>query len=362
MRPKRRSVLSFMIKLFPALVRRIWLLSDRHFGVITRWISLFLASFYLSFSLASCGSSNISTNQSSSPNLSPSSTTSKATVVRIGYQKSATVLNALKTRGTLEKALTPTGSSVRWTEFTAGLAMLEGLNVGSIDFAYTGETPPIFAQAADAPLVYVAYEKLGPSAEAILIPKDSPITKVSELKGKKIALNKGSNVHYLLVKALESAGLNYSDITPVFLPPADARAAFIQGGVDAWVIWDPFLAAAEKQIEAKILVDGKGLVANRGFFFSTKKFATENPQLLQKVVEEITQTSNWAASNSQEVANFLAPQLGLDVDTLLLAEKRRTYNVDKLDETVIKEQQAIADTFFKLKLIPKEIKIKDVVL
>src|SRR4029450_9547200 len=88
-----------------------------------------------------------------------------------------------------------------------------------------GEAPPIFAQAAGAPLLYVAHEPPAPKGEAILVPKDSPIKSVADLKGKKIALNKGSNVHYLLVKALAKAGVQYSDIQAIFLTPADARAA-----------------------------------------------------------------------------------------------------------------------------------------
>ncbi len=113
---------------------------------------------------------------------------------------------------------------VKWTEFPAGPVLLEGLNVGSIDFGTVGEAPPIFAQAAGANLVYVGNEPASPASEAIVVPKGSSLRTLADLKGKKIALNKGSNVHYLLLKALEKAGIAYADIQPVFLPPADARA------------------------------------------------------------------------------------------------------------------------------------------
>src|SRR5471030_965299 len=169
-----------------------------------------------------------------------------ADTLRIGYQKSATTLVLLKGEGSLEKSLAAQGVNVKWTEFPGGPQLLEGLNVGAIDFGYTGETPPVFAQAAGAKLVYVANEPPAPTSEAILVPKDSPIKSVQELKGKKVVLNKGSNVHYLLVRALEDAGLKYTDVQTVFLPPADARAAFERGSVDAWVIWDPYQAAAEQ--------------------------------------------------------------------------------------------------------------------
>ncbi len=158
---------------------------------------------------------------------------------RIGYQKAANTLVLLKAHGTLEKRLQPLGVQVTWSEFTAGPQLLEGLNVGSVDFGYVGEVPPIFALAAGANLVYTAYELPTPEAEGILVTKDSPIREITELKGKKVAFNKGSDVHWLVVSALQKAGLTYSDIQPVYLTPADARAAFLRGAIDAWAVWDP---------------------------------------------------------------------------------------------------------------------------
>src|SRR3984957_20074924 len=165
-------------------------------------------------------------------------------VVRIGYQKYGNFILS-KGTGALDKTLAAQGVAVEWTEFPSGPPLLEALNAGAIDIGQAGEAPPIFAQAAAADFVYIAHEPPAPQGEAILVPKDSAIKSLAELKGKKIALNKGANVHYLLVKLLEKAGIQYSDITPVFLAPADARAAFERGAIDAWVIWDPFQAAAE---------------------------------------------------------------------------------------------------------------------
>ena len=187
-------------------------------------------------------------------------------VVRIGFQKYGKLV-LLKSKGSLEARLKALGYGVTWTEFPSGPPLLEAINVGAIDFGNTGEAPPIFAQAAGAPIRYVAYEPPAPAGEAILVPKDSPLKSVADLRGRKVALNKGSNVHYLLVKALEKAGVKYSDITPVFLAPADARAAFERGSVDAWAIWDPFQAAAESATAARTLADGRGIVANYQFYF-----------------------------------------------------------------------------------------------
>ncbi|RJG01622.1 sulfonate ABC transporter substrate-binding protein [Noviherbaspirillum sedimenti] len=282
-------------------------------------------------------------------------------VLRIGFQKYGT-LTLLKARGTLDKRLAEQGIEVQWREFPAGPQLLEGLNVGSVDFGTVGEAPPIFAQAANANLVYVANEPPAPTGEAIILPKNSTIKSVAELKGKKIALNKGSNVHYLLVKALEKAGVAYQDIQTVYLPPADARAAFERGSVDAWVIWDPFLAAAEKQIGARVLADGKGLVSNHQFYLAARPYAEKNPAIVKIIIEELAKTDEWAGKNLKDVTAILAPQLGLEPEVVELAASRFTYGIKPISEAVLAEQQKIADVFSNLKLIPKKITIKDAVL
>ena len=282
-------------------------------------------------------------------------------VLRIGYQKYGT-LTLLKGRGTLEKRLAPQGVTVRWTEFPAGPQLLEGLNVGSIDFGTVGEAPPIFAQAAGAALVYVGNEPPSPHSEAIVVRKDSTLRSVAQLKGRRVALNKGSNVHYLLLRALEQAGVAWKDVQPVYLPPADARAAFERGSVDAWVIWDPFLAAAQKQLGARVLADGKGLVANHQFYLASRDWARANPALRQVLLEEIARVDDWGRANPAEVTAILAAQTGLDPAVVALAASRYSYGVTPVSDEVLLEQQKIADAFASLKLIPKPIAIRDAVL
>lgn len=281
-------------------------------------------------------------------------------VLRIGYQKYGSLV-LLKANGALEKRLAAKGIDVKWTEFPGGPQLLEGLNVGSVDFGTTGETPPVFAQAAGADLLYVAFEPPAPTSEAILVPKDSPIKSVAELKGKKVALNKGSNVHYLLVRALEEAGLKYSDIQPVYLPPADARAAFERGSVDAWVIWDPFQAAAEQQLQARTLVDGKGLVSNHQFYLATRPYAEQHPEVIEALVEEIRAIGEWVKANNEQTVAQVAPLLGLSADITRLAVQRQSYGAQLITPEVVEAQQKIADTFTALKLIPKPLNISEVI-
>jgi sulfonate transport system substrate-binding protein len=277
-------------------------------------------------------------------------------VVRIGFQKYGKLV-LLKGRGTLEDKLKPLGYRVSWTEFPSGPPLLEALNVGAIDFGISGETPPIFAQAAGAPLVYLAYDPPAPRGEAILVPSDSPLKSVADLRGKKVALNKGSNVHYLLAKALENAGLKYTDIQPVFLAPSDALAAFTRGAVDAWVIWDPYEAAAEASTGARILSDGTGLVANHQFYFSSKKFLGENGKAVDTVLEALNEADDWTKNNIDAAAEQLSPSIGLPASVLAVSLKRESYGILPISDGVIASQQRIADTFFALGLLPKAITV-----
>ena len=277
--------------------------------------------------------------------------------LRVGYQKG--LLSLLKKRGTLEQRLAPLGVAVKWIEFSAGPVQLEALNVGSIDFGDVGEAPPIFAQANGTPIVYVAATVPRPAVEAVLVPATSAIRAVADLKGKKIALNKGSNVHYFLVKLLQKNGLNYSDVNLVWLAPADARAAFEKGVVDAWVIWEPFLAAAEQTLAARILADAGGVVKNRAYYFSSKDYAQKNGDVLSIAVEELNKIDIWGKANRSELAAELSAVWGLPKPVVDVLVARSSFGTEPINRSILAEQQVIADTFFELKLIPRQIDVRD---
>ena len=279
--------------------------------------------------------------------------------LRIGYQKGASLLVLQKAQGSLEKKLAPLGFGVKWVEFPAGPQLLEGLNVGAVDIGYVGEAPPIFAQAAGARFYYIGHDPAAPRAEALVVPKDSPVRSVAELKGRKIALNKGSNVHYLLVKLLEKNGLKLTDVTPVYLPPADARAAFESRNVDAWVIWDPYTAAAEKQIGARVLADATGLASNHQYYLGARGFVEKNPQVIRAVFEDSVEKGRWLKANLHQAAEQIAPLQGLPVEVVEASLQRYEFRVTPLSDAVIDEQQRIADTFHDLKLIPKAVNVRE---
>ncbi len=286
-------------------------------------------------------------------------------VVRIGVQKYGTLI-ILRERKVLEPVLKPLGWSVSWHEFPGGPQLLEALSAGALDFGTTGEAPPIFAQAAGSSLLYVGCEPPSPTGEAILVPNDSPVRTVADLKGRAVALNKGSNVHYLLVQALASAGLTPADIQPAYLAPADARAAFERGSVDAWAIWDPFLSAAQEATGARTLVDGAGvggqaLAPNRQFFLAHRDFATSQPDVLRTLNAQVDATDRWAEQNQDEAARLLAASMGLILPVVARAVARMGYGVRPLSPEVVDDQQKIADTFFKLRLIPQKLDVASAV-
>lgn len=290
-----------------------------------------------------------------------STTKQETTTLNIGFQKYG-ILPIVKAKGELEKTLAAQGVQVKWVEFPAGPQLLEGLNVGSVVLGEAGEAPPIFAQAANPNLVYVANQPAAPSAEALIVQKDSPIQSIQDLKGKRIALNKGSNVHYLLLKLLEENNLTLSDIQPVYLPPSDARAAFEKGAVDAWVIWDPFLAAAEHQIHARVIANGEHLVSNHQFYLSDRQFAQNHPQVLNTVVTTLNQTTDWVKTHPDDAAKLLEKPTALEFDILKTSISRMGFGVQPISEKVAKEQQYVADAFFAQKLIPKQLVIQDALL
>lgn len=288
-------------------------------------------------------------------------TKQQTTTLSIGFQKYG-ILPIVKAKGELEKSLAAQGVHVKWVEFPAGPQLLEGLNVGSVVFGEAGEAPPIFAQAANPNLVYVANQPPAPTAEALIVQKDSTIRSIQDLKGKRIALNKGSNVHYLLLKLLEANKLSLNDIQPVYLPPSDARAAFEKGAVDAWVIWDPFFAAAQHQIHARVLASGEHLVNNHQFYLADRKFAESHPEVLKTLVSTLNQTTDWVKNHPDDAAKLLEKPTGLGFDVLKTSISRMGFGVQPISAQVAKEQQYVADAFFAQKLIPKQLVIQDAVL
>ncbi len=275
---------------------------------------------------------------------------------RIGYQKGSVSLVLAKTHQLLEKRFP--GTQISWIEFPAGPQMLEALNVGSIDLGSTGDIPPIFAQAAGADLLYVGVEPPKPQAEVILVPENSPINRVAELKGRRVAFQKGSSSHNLLLRALQRAGLTFTDIKPIYLTPADARAAFLQGNVDAWAIWEPYYSAALLQGGVRVLTDGSQLNQTGSFYLAARPYTEANGPFIQQVLDTLTQADALTRSDRAKSVTLLANAMGLPEPVIAsYLDHRPITAIKPLDAKTIAAQQQTADLFFANRLVPVKVDI-----
>lgn len=285
-----------------------------------------------------------------------------ARTLRIGYQKFNT-LNILKGTGQLEKALAASGVTVEWREFLGGSQLAEALAANAIDFGHASDGIGVFQQASGKGLVYVAAESPYPGGVGFLVPRDSPIRTVSDLKGKRVVTGRGYNTQYVLIKALQAHGLRYDDIEPVYIVTAsDSVAAYQSGSVAALGLWDPFLAGAQIATDSRLLFDGTGLSGNRTYHFAQAGYARANQATLRTVFAELKKTNQWAQGNPKAVVELLSPQLKVEPKVLALATERRQYGVVALTPEIAREQQGLADAFAELKLIPKPIEVKDAFL
>jgi sulfonate transport system substrate-binding protein len=290
----------------------------------------------------------------------PARAEDKPAEIRIGTQKGG-FFPAVRQRQTLEGAFKPLGIEIKWVDFQFGPPLLEAINVGSVDFGYVGDSPPIFAQAGGARIRYVAAVKSDGNTQAIIVPKNSPIRTLADLKGKRVAFGKGSSAHNLLVAALEKAGLSWSDITPAPLAPADATAAFAKGSVDAWSIWDPYLALAELKESARVIAFDKDVHKPNAFYIANTDFVEKYPSLIAKLNTSFASEGVWANEHREDVAKAQAEATGVDIEAVRRFVDRSNFRVVPLDAEIVASQQAIGDRFAKLNLIPKPVKISDIV-
>jgi sulfonate transport system substrate-binding protein len=279
--------------------------------------------------------------------------------VRIGYQRGG-AWTVLKAQGTLEERFGP-DVTVTWTLFAAGPQLLEAMNAGGIDIGPTGETPPIFAQAAGTPLVYVATQTGNGSGSGILVPAESPIQAAQDLKGKKVVFQKASSSHLLLIKALEQQGLRYEEIEPVFLAPPEARAAFQNGSVDAWVVWNPFRESAIQELNAREVINGGTVAPTRGYILARDTFVAEHPTVITQIVEELQAVQLWSKENVEKYAAILEKETEIPASVWVASFDRETPEYSLMDAEAVAYQQGVADIFFSLELIPEPLTIEKAV-
>jgi sulfonate transport system substrate-binding protein len=280
--------------------------------------------------------------------------------LRIGYQKIGALL-IVKEQKVLEQRFEPRGARVRWIEFAFGPPLLEALGVGAIDYGYTGDAPPIFAQAAHANPLYAAAIPARGYGQAIVVPAASSIEGIVGLEGKKVAVAKASSAHNLLVAALESVKLPWSAITPVYLASPDAAAAFVRGAVDAWSIWDPFLAIAELKQEARALPLDRSVSAQNSFFLVNGDFAAKHADGVAAINSAVLSATTWADEHRDQVAAILSEASGVDLAAEQRSVNRAEFTFGPFNNDVLAQQQTVADRFQRLGLIPAPIRVRDIV-
>ena len=283
-----------------------------------------------------------------------------ADALRIGYQKNGSLV-ILRSQGTLEALFGPRGIVVRWVEFPTGPSLLEALDSGSIDFGATGDTPPIFAQAAGADLLYVGAQPLHRDAQAMIVLDSSSVRTLSDLRGKRIAFTRGSSAHNLVVQSVLRAGLTMADIKPVPLLPADAAAAFRSGAVDVWAIWDPFLAIAQQDPATRVLVQAADVAPSNGFFLGRRAWVAQSPATVTALLDAINGAAAWAKANPEQLAGLMAEVTGVPIEAQRVAVPRGVYAMQPFNALILAEQQKIADTFAQLRIIPAPIDVQRLV-
>jgi sulfonate transport system substrate-binding protein len=279
--------------------------------------------------------------------------------IRVGYQKNG-VLVIARQQAALEKHFASQGIQIKWIEFPAGPPMLEAMSAGSVDFGAVGDSPPVFAQAAGANIVYAAGQPIT-NGQGVLVPAGSPIRSIIELKGKRIGFTKGSSAHNIVVQVLEKAGLSYSDITPVYLSPPDAGAAFANGSIDAWAVWDPYFAIGEVKQRGRILINASEVTKTNSFYIANRDFAGSHSSTLRDVIAVLAETAHWAETHRADVARSLSDVTGVPQDIQAVAAERSAFAIGPMTDDIVQTQQGVADRFYKLGLIPKPVVVRDIV-
>ncbi|WP_412989899.1 aliphatic sulfonate ABC transporter substrate-binding protein [Pediococcus siamensis] len=275
----------------------------------------------------------------------------------VGYQKGDPI-DISKARGVLAKKMKAKGYQVVFKEFQDGTALMTALKSGSINYARLGDTPPVTAQASGVKLTYIAAGSSKANGSGILVSSSSSIKSVADLKGKRVAYTKGTSSQYLLLSALKKAGLSASDIKWVNMDQSSASVAFAKGKVDAWATWDPYMAQAEVQQNAKVLTTGAGGISyNRDFLVAMSSFAKKNTAVSGYLTKYLSEDMDWANTHKTKLVKILMKSLNLSKKVVTKMVNRRSYSMGAMTTKIVKQQQAIADTFYKADLIKQEVKV-----
>jgi sulfonate transport system substrate-binding protein len=272
-------------------------------------------------------------------------------VLKVGDQKGSS--KALLTAAGLDKA----PYKIEWSTFTSGPPLLEAASGGAIDIGAVGNTPPIFAAAANAKIAIVSSAKGNVTSDAILVPKDSPLRSVQDLRGKNLAVAKGSSAHGQVLLTLKAAGLSTKDLKLNFLQPADAYAAFTQKRVDAWATWDPYTSQALQEANARVLVDGTGTANGYTFQVAGQAALADagKTAAIKDYVTRIAKAQKWSDTHRDEWAKAWSADTGLAIAVTTAATNSGPDLPVALDDQLIRSEQQLADTFTEDKTLTSKV-------
>ncbi|MET0334120.1 MAG: aliphatic sulfonate ABC transporter substrate-binding protein [Rhizobacter sp.] len=280
--------------------------------------------------------------------------------IRVALQKGG-ILAIAKQRQVLEEEFKPLGITIKWYEFAYSNPLLEALNTDKLDFGSAGSAPPIFAQAASENLVYAATQPAGLNSEGILAKDGGPIRTIADLKGKRVGVAKGTSAHHFLVAALDKANIKLNELTVIYLAPADATAAFDKGDIDAWVVWDPYLAIGERVHKARNITKDVRVVWSNNYLMANRRFAEQHPEHLKRIVDRLITIGQWAEGNRPQLAQLLTDQTGIPLDIEKIVVERGTFAIKYLDSAIVTQQQDVANRFADLQLVPKRVDVQKIV-
>jgi sulfonate transport system substrate-binding protein len=280
------------------------------------------------------------------------------TPLRLSYQLSSALLLVLREHRTLEDRLAADGFDIVWTRYSSDI-----MRTGAVDFhSDVAEPVPLFTHTANPDLTLYAAEGPSPHAVAVIVREDSPIKTLADLRGGTVGTTKGSASHCLLVRSLDQAGLALGDIHPAFLDPPDAAAAFQTGHIDAWAIYDPFLALTQASQPVRALTDGaaQSMRYDR-YYLVNGSFAKAHPDIVQTVFASLQQAAAWIHDNPA-AANLLLSRLwgNVPVETVRRVNSRRLYDVRPIGAVDTANLRALDATFVKAGVFHSAIPVQDI--
>jgi sulfonate transport system substrate-binding protein len=281
---------------------------------------------------------------------------SAQTTLRVGDQK-GNAQAVMEAAGVLKDV----PYKIEWKEFPAAAPLLEALSAGAIDTGLVGDAPFTFAAAANVPVKAIAAIRQSREGLAILVPEQSSVKSLDDLRGKKIATGRGSIGHQLILAALESRGWKPNDVQIVFLAPSDAKIAYTQGSVDAWSTWEPYVSQEEVLFKSRRIITAEGLTPGLGFQVASPSAIKDKRSQLADFVQRLTEARAWSQDNVTGYAETWGKLMNIPAAVPLNWLTRARIRIVPIDGSVVADEQKTIDLYFRSGLISRNLDAADTV-